>query len=99
MASCARTPGVGQEMIVIQGYLHNVFPVTISDKKNIFFNCTLQTSRDIYRTAVVFSADKHESFQQAADNHTPLKLSNVKRSTSKLYNMLSNACLFYESAK
>ena len=89
---------VNEKNNVVQGYLHGVTPVRSFGVTRKCFNCILQTSRDEYRGCVVFGTKKHARFVQAADKHTPLKLSKV-RNPSKLYIMLSNACLFYLSAK
>ncbi|CAL8345369.1 unnamed protein product [Boreogadus saida] len=79
MASSApKRPGVCEEENVVQGYLHDVTPVRSAGMNGTFFNFILQTSRDEYRRCVVFGAEKHVRFVQAADDHTPLKLSKVQ---------------------
>ena len=100
MASSApKRARVCKEENVVQGYLHRVSPVRNSAKKTKYFDCILQMSRDKFRRAVVFDAGKHARFEKAAAKHTPLKLGNVEKYLSELYIMLSNACLFYSSAK
>ena len=99
MASSApKRPRVGEEENVFRGYLHCVSPVKNPAKKAKKFECLLQVSRDKYRRAVVLEAGKHARFEQAAAEHTPLKLGNVEKSEWVIH-MLSNACLFYLSAK
>ncbi|CAL8369803.1 unnamed protein product [Arctogadus glacialis] len=80
MASSApKRARVCEEETVFEGYLHRVTPVKIAGKNSKYFECILQVSRDKYRRAVVFEAGKHGRFEQAAAEHTPLKLGNVKK--------------------
>ena len=67
----------------ISGYLHNVSPIKIATNNSKYFDATFQTDKDEYRRTVVFSAEKHVSFVQAAEKATPIQLTRVRKVLSK----------------
>ena len=67
----------------VVGFIHGLSPVKYSKKNTHYFECTLQTGCQEYHRVVVFGAEKHSVFEQAAMAKTPVMLSKVKKSNSK----------------
>lgn len=66
------------------GYIHNVSAVKTSDaKKAKYFNALFQTGRDEIHGIVIFQAELHRQFVQAAENGTPVKITNITKCLSK----------------
>lgn len=68
----------------LQGYLHCVSSIKLSQRNVKYFNAILQTQREEYHKVVCFSLEKHRCFAQASKNSTAVQLTKVKRSVSKL---------------
>lgn len=65
------------------GFIHNVSRMKISDAKKIrYFNAISQTGRDEFHNSVVFLPEFHQQFNQAAQNRTGVKLTNITRCLS-----------------
>ncbi|XP_028417728.1 uncharacterized protein LOC114542249 isoform X2 [Dendronephthya gigantea] len=66
----------------ILAYIHNLSPLKSSQRNNLYFDLTLQTSQGSYRT-VCFSPEKHSKCKSKSESSSPLKLSKyqVKRNT------------------
>jgi len=75
----------------VVGFIHGLSPVKISKRNTRYFDGTFQTGREEYHRVVVFGAEKHTVFEQAAVAKTPVKLSKVKKSISK-YTLLRLWC-------
>ncbi|XP_036416325.1 uncharacterized protein LOC118800232 [Colossoma macropomum] len=80
MATPAKRPREDQE--TVSCYIHSVSPVKFSANSVEFFNAVLQTGREDFHDAVVFSPGKRHAFLQAARNGTPLCLKSVKKALS-----------------
>lgn len=73
-----------EELETVSGFIHSVSPIRITTNNTQMFNAVLQTDREEYHDVVVFSASKRPAFLQAAQNGTPMSLSQVRKTLSKL---------------
>lgn len=76
-----------EENDTVEGYIVDVKNLTQSKKSpNVkYFNFTVQTSAEHYSKGVVFSPEKHQTFVNAKEIKSPLKLTGVTKELSKYY--------------
>ncbi|XP_049333709.1 uncharacterized protein LOC125804028 [Astyanax mexicanus] len=80
MASPTKQPKIETE--TLSGFIHQVSPIKFSATSSEFFNAVIQTDREEFHDAVVFSPGKRQRFLQAQQNGTPLRLTNVRKTLS-----------------
>ncbi|XP_076877157.1 uncharacterized protein LOC143526566 [Brachyhypopomus gauderio] len=82
MATPSKRPRDDQDTLT--GYIHSVSPFKFSVRNTQRFHAVLQSSRENFHNAVIYSPGKRREFLQAAQNGTAVCLRNIKicRNTS-----------------
>ena len=62
----------------LNGCIHKVSPIKISNANNKYFECKLQTNTSEYKRLVCFDSSKKQTFDNAASAKTPTKLVNIR---------------------
>ncbi|KAK9979869.1 hypothetical protein ABG768_013277, partial [Culter alburnus] len=63
----------------ILGYFHSVSPMKTSKTNSRYFNAVVQTARQEYHDAVIFTPEKYNSIVAAERSKTPVKLKNARK--------------------
>lgn len=71
----------------IVAYLHNLSPIKNSQRNNLYFDLSLQTSNSTNKS-VCFSTEKHKQYKSKLESSSPMKLTNFNLKRNHTTNQL-----------